>query len=213
MLPWLLKKSTYTAFGGFGGGTQSSFYVKHWGFWRALDAWNVVVLDVEHVLVDREGSYAVLARGSLRAQLVCEKRMSLSVSLPPGPAAVDCVDAGAHEDGITGLAWRRFDARGRKLDERTVFVVGDGRIFPQPRVFAYDDAGVPYFLTMSREAAADYRIQPRDCALVSNRNNDPPLVGPAELSWDECNRPATWEKVAGRRLHEARMQRNGVFEP
>ena len=61
---------------------------------------------------------------------------------------------------------------------------------------------------MSGEAAAAYRIQPRDCALVSIGVNDPPIVGPAELGWDECRLPAVWEKVRGRRLHQAGMQKD-----
>ena len=208
VLPWLLKKSTTRTFGNFPGHSQSTWFVKYWGFWRSLDAWNAVVLDGEHVLLENEKGYAVLARGSLSTSLVCEK--PTSVSLPPGPAAVDCVEPAAHEDGVVGVAWRRFDPRGRKLDAQTVSVIGPGRIFaPPPVVFVYDDDAVPYFLMMSREAAADYRVQPRDCALVSIRNNDPPLVGPPELEWDACHRAETWTKAVGRRFQQAGMQREG----
>jgi hypothetical protein len=212
LLPWLLKKSTYRAFGSFAGNTESTYFAKYWGFWRGLDAWNVVVLDGEHVLLQGETGYSVLSHGSLRPTFLCERLTS--VSLPPGPAAVDCVDP-VHQQGVlTGIAWRRFDPRGRKLDEQTVRVVGSGRIFPPPAlVFAYDDAAVPYFLMMNGDAAEDYRVEPRDCALVSIRNNDPPLMGPAELRWDECHHADTWTRVTGRRFHQAGMQREWPAQP
>src|SRR4029453_16059206 len=80
-------------------------------------------------------------------------------------------------------------------------------------VFAYDDAAVPYFLMMNGAAAADYRVEPRDCALVSIRNNDPPLMGPAELRWDECHHADTWTRVTGRRFHQAGRPREWPSPP
>lgn len=211
LLPWLLRKSSYRAFGGFGDSTHVTFYAKHWGFWRTLDAWNAVPLDADHAFVENEHGCGFVTRGSLRTTLVCERGMSKSVALPPGPPALDCVEAVAHESGVTGLLWRRFDARGRQVGEQTIPVVGPSRVFAPPAdVFAYDEEGVPYFLMLDRDAQADYRVAPRRCALASTRHNEPSIEGPESMGWDDCRRAEAWQAAAGRRLYDAWTARDAV---
>jgi hypothetical protein len=199
ILPWLLKKSTYRGFGGFGGGWHQSYFAKHWGFWRRLDAWNAVVLDPEHVLIYSNEGIAVLRRGSLATTTVCPGMQWLS--LPPGLPAADCIEPVWREQRLVAIRWRRFGVTGREVDEGTVSPSGEARVFaPSLQVFAYDDEAHPYFLTLNPEAARDYRIMPRDCALVSTRAEGEPWIAPASFTADECDRPAAWEGVVGRRL-------------
>jgi hypothetical protein len=206
ILPWLLVKRTYLAFGSFGGSTQSTYYAKYFGFWRSLDVWHAVVLDREHALVQGEEGYGLLRQGSLGIRHVCGPLTPVSV--PPGPAAVDTVDPTAHADGgVIAVRWRRIDADGRVTEEQTLSAVGDRLLVPAPPpVFAYDDAGAAYFLMMDREAARDYRHLPTGCALLSTRHNEPVVPGPEDMSWDQCRQPAEWAKILGRPLHLAGQQ-------
>jgi hypothetical protein len=209
LLPWLLRRSIYTEFGSFGGSTHTTFYAKYWGFWRSLEGWSVSIVDAEHILIESEAGYGLLARGSLRTNAVCTRGMATSVSLPPRPAAVDCVEAVAWDGGIAALRWRRFDPGGRLLDERTAQVIGPNRIFaPSPGVFAYDDEGRPYFLILDREAQADYRVRLRRCALVSV-GGVPPIEGREDMDADDCRRTSWWSDLAGRALVNAGRERNG----
>jgi hypothetical protein len=206
VLPWLLREDIYTAFGSFGGSTNSTYYTRHWGFWRGLDVWDASVLDAEHALVsDAEGT-GVLREGSLTPFRVCPQPYA-TPSVPPIDDAVDCAEAVGHSHlGIVKVRARRLDYAGELRSEWTLDAPGERRIFhPYAQVLAYDAEGVPYFVVMDAEAARDYRIQPRDCALVAPGPDGGTRVvpGPAQMTWEECFRPAHWSVVLERPLRAA----------
>jgi hypothetical protein len=205
VLPWLMKKSTYRAFGNFSGSTSTTYYARHWGLWRSLEGWGVTVLDAEHALVRDAQGVGILRKGSLTPVRACGLYGVLTI--PPASGAVDCVEGSGHgPGGLTQIRVRRLAFDGEILDERTVSAPGETRIFQGPaRAVAYDDDANAYFLVMDAEAARDSRIRPTACALVTRIGAGEPRVieGAGDMSWQQCVQPASWEIAAERRLRPA----------
>jgi hypothetical protein len=88
ILPWLMVKKVTVSMGGFGNSSHLSYFVKHFGFWRKLDAWAVWVVDDDHVLLNDQEGWGILRHGQLRSVHVCRPHDSLTV--PPVPGRVDC---------------------------------------------------------------------------------------------------------------------------
>jgi len=210
VMPWLLKENIDTAFGGFGGSTHNTYYTRHWGFWRGLDVWDASALDAEHVLVSDADGTGVLRKGSLTPVRVCPL-LYATPSVPPIDDAVDCAEAVGHSQlGIVKVRTRRLDYAGELRNEWTLAAPGERRIFhPYAQVLAYDAEGVPYFVAMDVEAARDYRIEPRDCALVAPGPEGGTRVvpGPSQMTWHECFQPSLWAVVLERPLRAATRQR------
>lgn len=204
VLPWLLVKHTRIRFGGFDPSNQASYFVKYYGFWRGLcGVWSASVLDDEHALLQDEDGWAILSNGSLRPVPVCPKLANLTV--PGVGAAIDCVEVTEHAfGGPTEIRIQRIGPSGEVLAEWPLPVTGERRIFTMPpSALAYDDAHVPYFLTMDAAAAADYRIRPTGCALVAPTDNGPRVVaGDHDMTWDTCRKKSAWEPLVGAPLRE-----------
>ncbi len=209
ILPWLLKKSTYRAFGSFGGSTENTYYTHYWGFWRGLDIWDASVLDAEHVLVRDEEGAGILRKGSLSPVRVCGVYERLSV--PPIDGAVDCLSAAAHSDGgVTEIRLVRRGLAGEILEDWSLSAIVHERVFhPSLGVLFYDESGAPYFSILDPAAARDYRALPSRCALLTTAGSGTPRVVPAptQMALHECFQRGPWEALLERPLYAATQRR------
>jgi hypothetical protein len=202
ILPWLLVKKTTVSMGGFGNSSHMSYFVKHYGFWRKLDAWAAWVIDDGRALLNDEEGWAILRRGSLRPVHVCRPYESLTV--PPLPGRFDCSERAPDANGpLTRVRAVRFDLSGRIVEDWRLSAVGEGRIFhASPRIVFYDDEGTPYFVIMDGEAATTCWDRPCGCALLSPGNDGARVVEGPTLKGADCHRRESWEPLVGRRLRD-----------
>lgn len=204
LLPWLMAKRVTVSMGGFGGSTSTTYFAKHYGFWRKLDAWAVWVLDADHALLNDAEGWGILRRGRLRPVHVCRPYDSLTV--PPVPGRVDCSEYVRDASvPLTRVRAVRVDLSGRIADDWTVSAVGDGRIFhASPRIAFYDDDGTPYFVIRDGEMAATCGDRPCGCALLfPDGEGTIAVVENPDLLGGECHRPERWQPLVGRRLRHA----------
>jgi len=203
ILPWLMRKKVTVSMGGFGDSTHVTYFVKHYGIWRKLDAWSAWVVDDEHALVNDRDGWGILRRGRLTPVHVCRPYESLTV--PPLPDRVDCSERAPDANGpLTRVRAVRFDLSGRVVDSWTLSAVGEGRIFhPTARVVFYDDAGTPYFVIMDGAAATTCWDRPCGCALVWPGNDGARVVEGPALRGDQCHRPESWLPLVDRSLRPA----------
>jgi len=203
ILPWLMMKTVTISMGGFGNSSHKSYFVKHYGFWRKLDAWAAWVIDDGHALLNDEQGWGILRQGALRPVHVCRPYDSLTI--PPLPGQVDCSERAPDANGpLTRVRAIRFDLSGHIVKDWTLTAVGEGRIFhASPRVVFYDDDGTPYFVMMDGEAASTCWDRPCGCALLSPGNDGARVVEAPTLKGGECHRREIWQALVGRPLRDA----------
>lgn len=210
ILPWLLAKKTTVSMGGFGDSSHKSYFVKHYGFWRELDAWAAWPIDDGHALLNDEQGWAILRQNSVRPIHVCRPYESLTV--PPLPGRVDCSERAPDANGpLNRVRAVRFDLSGRITEEWTLLAVGEGRIFhPSPRIVFYDDDGTPYFVIMDGEAATTCWNRPCGCALLSPANDGARVVEGPALNGADCHRRESWQPMVRRPLQDAVVEHRQV---
>jgi len=178
------------------------YFVRRYGlFWRQLedaDLSGATPIGSRAVAYFSAGEARVIHQGETEAIFICG-RGPAGVSFPTGAEAVDCVDAiaGPTPTVATAVRFRRLSTSAAVIIEKTITVEDPGRVFLQPMVTFYDDAGTAYFVTMRAGLTAT-----PDCALVAALAGELRFANaPLRMGARECAQASSWMPILGRTIH------------
>ena len=188
----MIKTTRYPNIGGFGGGQQTTeYYVKSYGLWRRLDVWGngAVAINPQTVVFFAKGQPQVIRQGERVQRPACGEGMFFA-TIARESRAIDCVQALT----ATTIRYRRIEASGRVVNDKTIPVESPGREFVGAQVRFYDDGERPFFIT-----GREWPYKTLDCAIVDEDGHS--IAAPDGTSASDCANPLFWSKVLRRRLH------------
>jgi hypothetical protein len=202
--PWFkVRRSTSPQIGGFADSvTRTTYHVRRSGGWRQIDDEGVggaTPINDTTVAYYHNGQARMIHEGDAEGVLTCGSVLHGATFLP-GAGFVDCVTAveGPASAVATTVRFRRIDAAGRVIHDRTIAEERPGRVFLQPRVTFYDETGKAYLVTMNE----DFRVAP-ECTIVGIGDGALELrSGSPSMQARDCSESKSWSPIVGRRIRK-----------